>query len=573
MAERPLHQLPELKAIHYDVRSEAAGSVWHAKNEYQEEKAVLSEGSAAIAGLVNEREALGGRQATLQGMLANGSLLERLTKRKERREIREESLSLEEEIGSLAVQESILRRELIDAEEKLEYMPKPQDVLQSYHEKLAAEQLTNAEKRQLLTPDFLASLSTEQYIELWRKLTPLYVSHITRHGVRQHTGSFHSGGVGKLSSGATGMLADGKLRSRHALHGLYGNDPEALNEYMKEQGFFGYEDAPRALRAFEEELHSQVAAAEPYPDGGSVHFATGKVLDEMYGGERDNQVFALYPADVIASQYAFSFNDGNTTSFGAHKSDEWNDLFVYPHGAADPGIALDAGLVFMPKSTMVDRETGSQFQVAEREFDYGWTVDSSMMPVIDSALVSRFRAFLDDLSDTEKGSNEKKSLNEYRAAFSAGLEKIGMDQESVKSLSNEAYLFIGVDGRIDTAAFNAVMKEILYGQPYFWKKAEDAVPAEQYWEEYFATHPEERPKHVLYYDGDPNQAVEYFLAKNNITNETSPDMQRPYLGYEDHAVIDTKNDRRAYPGYEEAIATAKAAIDSYFAERAVHPKE
>src|SRR5690606_22818361 len=138
---------------------------------------------------------------------------------------------------------------------------------------------------------------------------------------------------------------------------------------------FDSEDAKTALEFFESTLNQQAAAAEPYPDDASIHFATGKVLDTFYGGEQGNQVFAVFPADVIASQYNFSFNDGGKTTFDAHENDEWNDLFVYPNDTSDPGIDLDVGLVFLPKSTVVDKETGSQYQIAEREYDSGWTVN------------------------------------------------------------------------------------------------------------------------------------------------------------------------------------------------------
>ena len=60
------------------------------------------------------------------------------------------------------------------------------------------------------------------------------------------------------------------------------------------------------------------------------------------------------------------------------------------------------------------------------------------------------------------------------------------------------------------------------------KEAEDTIPAREYWEQYFADHPEEKPKHIIYYDGDPSTAVEEFLTEHGIVKQKEPSYISPY---------------------------------------------
>ncbi len=51
------------------------------------------------------------------------------------------------------------------------------------------------------------------------------------------------------------------------------------------------------------------------------------------------------------------------------------------------------------------------------------------------------------------------------------------------------------------------------------KLAENPINSKEYWEAYFAEHPDEKPAHVIYYSGDPSEAVRDFLKKNGISEE------------------------------------------------------
>jgi len=50
----------------------------------------------------------------------------------------------------------------------------PQKLLEAYYEKMATQPLSKEEKRELLRPEVLASLTTEEYIVLWKRLNPYF---------------------------------------------------------------------------------------------------------------------------------------------------------------------------------------------------------------------------------------------------------------------------------------------------------------------------------------------------------------------------------------------------------------
>ena len=89
-----------------------------------------------------------------------------------------------------------------------------------------------------------------------------------------------------------------------------------------------------------------------------------RVGDNFYGGERGNEVFFVYPSDVLASQNDYSFNGWQKDFTKMQSEDKWNGVFVWPQDMNNPGISVDAGVVFLPGNIPVDPETGSKYASA-----------------------------------------------------------------------------------------------------------------------------------------------------------------------------------------------------------------
>lgn len=355
--------------------------------------------------------------------------------------------------------------------------------------------LSREQKDKLLDYDTLAELSTEEYLKLWRHLNPQYVSHITRQGYRDHsTLAYHSDGVGEMTRGFTSALESGKrLQSSISLStGMTKSelldDKEALLSYMEKVYF--KDGVPKSLLESENLSPNLIASvmggghgisASPkgyWRDSTAIHVGANNVLESQYGAESGNEVFYVFPADVVMSQssvnrgllhsgaWTADFEDPELTNriieTGGQRrvipytvSADYNDTSVY----AQDGLPLDAGLVFLPKSVLVDPRTGSKYQ----SFD----------------------------SETKTG---------------------------------------------------VVMTEEMGG-----------VTAEEYWEGYFKEHPEEKPAHIIYYDGDPETAVAETLAKNGI-----------YVG--NHG--DTSGETGSNLGFDDKILSDGTELDTQLKEEA-----
>lgn len=408
------------------------------------------------------------------------------------------------------------------------------------YESQPEELLTPEQKIAELTFEKVSELSTDEYLELWRHLNPFYITHATRQGIRDHSGMvYHSAGLGAFQNGMKAMLKDGKtLRTKaganyglmpgfteddvaHALDAMLGQDPEMLTDQTPEE-------IVNLLP-----VNTTIASAEPWANQQAVHFGQLTVLDDLYGAETGNEAFCVFPTDVIASQCQFGGHIQSLITAQVRTERKWNDLFVWPK---DGKIPLDAGFVFLPSSQMVDRETGSRYSIQEQVTETGEVV---FVPAKDEERIKRFKSWIENLSED---SPEVISINQGdgNSLMKKKLREIGIPEQCIDSMANygneyQILMFIkkGHLGNLylpqeQLAHMTSEEKADYSIRTYLeacnadLKEAEDAIPAQEYWEQYFAEHPEERPKHIVYYDGDPSTAVEDFLAEHGIIEQKDP---------------------------------------------------
>jgi len=410
-------------------------------------------------------------------------------------------------------------------EEDIKAKPELEPLRERFKELLplfTTDLLSPEEKEIIFDPEFLSSLNTEEYLQIWRLGSPYYTSHVTRQGIYSDKKNDINplGDEKKIiqENNFKEMIANEKsLKS--TLSALFditlseeakNTDPQAIiqkilslapregtldlylgamNEtsednytpmqkwerevlnpiysYFQESSILIENDTQadewerEMLQTFkEQELYKNLRLARIYSvtsqffnpndidtgthvshivDKSAIHLASNEVLDDLYGAEAGNQIFVVYPTDLIASQYTFGTSDTISPDISQKPSKFsriWNDIFVWTE---DQSITLDAGIVFLPKNTQVDPETGSQYKV--------------------------------------------------------------------------------VDGKII--------------------RAQESVSSKEYWEMYFKEHPEQKPKHVVYYDNrnSPTKSVELFLIEQGVV-KIKPQLED--LGFsKNHVLRDT----------------------------------
>lgn len=449
--------------------------------------------------------------------------------------------------------------------------------------------MTPEEKERLLDFDALAELSTEEYLQLWRRLNPYYVSHVTRQGIRDHADmrSSHNAGMGSMISGLKDILGDGKvLKSSAAIHGLDQEVTEkGVRDYL-EAVCFGDSDfvvpESRAVEGYGDAktitgiinslpVNDGIAAADHWGDRRAIHVAKNEVAEGNYGGERGNEVFFVFPSDVIVSQTLY----GGHTGGGFISKDnggQWNDVFIWPKNGDLP---IDAGITFLPKSTKVAPETGSKYELAIDE-------DGNMAPQRDPAIADKFIEFaknmpnLDDMDWEEKRQFLKESLDNLGVPEGA---RFSMES-CLEAISNRS--FAGLypeerEGKTAEELLETLMQKVVSEENLDLKLAENPITAEEYWENYFRDHPDERPAHVIYYDGAPTKAVERILGQIGVSEgENYTDYGKvvsgpgetverdgKYLGFDKH-YADDRDDPRVQEGHERFNQLARKVIAERF---------
>jgi len=484
---------------------------------------------------------------------------------------------LQREIDTVKSERDALYAQLFAVEEELrtlrkkqEEIPDPKQLIEAYYEKIATTPLSNEQKRRLLKPEVLASLTTEEYIALWRRLNPYFLAHVTRQGFRDHNAMiYHSAGLEEFHNGFLNIMQDDRLlRPSIALAGLKNRDKASVKKWLHDW-VLQAEDENQARERLNNLLHFHLAGAPKYPDETAVHFAAQIVADGYYGGESGNEVFFIYPADVLASQYAFAFNGWEKDLTRPQSETKWNDVFVWPQSTENPGIPIDAGFVFLPASTPVDPQTGSKYASEVIVIDG----QEKRVMIEDSALVNAFVEWgrkLDKSSPLIRLFTEYKEEEDYYrqeslrkecfATFVRELEGLGFKPDASEALASELISEMHVRDTLD----QEILEYIVRRAGANWKRAENPVPAKEYWESFFAKNPHLRPKHVVYYDGDPTTAVYEFLQQNNIGRADTSKTEGPLLGFDDNHVLDMENDPRANKGYDELVAIANEIIKEYY---------
>jgi len=526
-------------------------------------------------------------------------------------DMRQELELMGQEMKKVLIERKRLDDQIDEIGKEVGELPKLAKLLRSYYEGIANRPLSNEKKRALLKPEILADLTMKEYITLWRRLNPQFLTHITRQGFRDHTGmNWHNAGLYDHQNGFVSVLKNGKkLIPPWGTIGLKDYEEEAVDEWLKIQGVLGEKSEKGAIARFEKIVGGKSISGVPkYPDKMAIHFMAGVVGNDYYGGEKDNEAFFVFPTDIVASQYNFhiyqrekSLVENDTGLMG---NLAWNDVYVWPGKNGAIKLTIDAGIVFLPKDTLVDRKTGSVY-ASKIEMDGD---EQRRVMVEDEKLVGQFVNWwqkkyggndLIEIADSWKKEEDRETESEFFTELAEGLNLLGFEKSSVINLAKEiigriqerygfnlSYLlakgrgekeltFGGVGKKTETVAIDEALKrlkafsseeliEAVKKSGANWKRAENSIKAKEYWESFFRENPNLKPNHVYYYNGRPTEAVLTFLTTNGIGKVSTSEEDGSLLGFDDHHVEDIEIDQRAHPYYEEIRKMAKVVIGKHY---------
>lgn len=494
--------------------------------------------------------------------------------------IDEQLLNARGEIAESADWQGEASKKRRESETILENLPDPKEIVVAYYEKVQNTPLTNEEKRTMLTPEQLADLSLDEYIQLWKRLNPHFLSHVTRQGFRDHNAMmYHSAGLQEFHDGFNQIVeGGGLLEPPMRVEGLRSLDEESVSKWMGDW-ILGADDGDSAKERFSALMNFSFGAAPKYPDKTAVHFAAQTVADDFYGAEKGNEVFFIFPSDVVASQNDFAFN-GWEKDFTRPQSElKWNDVFVWPDDKR--GIELNAGLVFLPERTMVDPDTGSRYASETKIVDG----KEKRVMIEDQGRVNKFLEWGKRMVDpedslfkllqeykTEKRYNRQQDLKEdWYGLCVKSLAEFGFQDDTAFQLAQRTLSSsYDVDG-----LSSEKLEEVIRRVEGNWKLAENPINSKDYWELKFVREPGKRPKHVVYYSGDPNTAVYKLQQQNGIGRADVSGQYGKLLGFDDKFVDDMLLDPRANRDRDELTKIGLGLIEKKFGsvDRLIPPVE
>ena len=421
---------------------------------------------------------------------------------------------------------------------------------------------------------------------------------------------YHSAGMFEYHDGFREMLRKGhELRAPRAVHyELDPTDEDSVCRFLAANEVFSQDSEQLARERFHQLVHYSIAAAPKYADKGAVHFGAQVVLDSYYGGEKDNEIFVVYPSDFIASQYVFSFGGWEKDFTRPQSESKWNDVFVWDKERVNTSIPLDAGIVFLPRSTLVDRGSGSKYALVPRDDNRAGAFDLKRHDEFDKRVrewcqsrapksefiraVLSYRQHINEQSNVSSserwGVYDQQSehlLNEVTTAARKTLEELEVPPDLAESMMerlnqlgrNVARFHSPQEGE-DGSPLIILSESEIDSLLRYTCKPTDPVKAHEFWESYFSHNPEQRPRHVVYYDGDPTRAVKDFLVDAGVTGfgARSPELRSLrgaqtsddcLLGFEEHFVLDISEDVRANRGLSELTELGRQVIEREWAAR------
>lgn len=363
---------------------------------------------------------------------------------------------------------------------------------------LEKSSLSLEDQEKYLSEEFLIKLDLDDYLILMKRLSGLYASHVTRYGVREQIlRDQHTIGEGEFMDSFTGILKD------HRLHSLFSNIikesdyakktiTEMICDVKKEIQKPKKQDVIKFI--MDEFVKEQEDSFFHPADLSSVHMGVNDTLDRYYGSEVNYGIYFYFPAEVIAKNY--HHQDGAGIKLEKSLNDFCNDLGVWNKGK---GIPIDAGIVCIPKNIFVDKETGSQY-----------LLDNKNKPTIipEAAKHVEFyhgneKKFEDVLLKLKK---EEKSFSGEKKQFYES-DNFNQAVAKLKFNNNEIFRKYYEFGAQDKDAYYNrdfppdLRRFYQHGLNMYYERApkERLVSSEAFWGNYFSTNPEQKPSKIFYY--------------------------------------------------------------------------
>ncbi len=546
-------------------RRERQTKLTDVKKESATSSEILEKVAEDLTSLAQEIEAISNNSfSKLANFIKLGRLKKQLREASDLKdEVESKKTASDKTISTLSISKEKLPAEFEESKRKIEAF------YQRQMEKWKKLPYEKSDVEKFFNKDYLTSLSLADYETLLARFSSNMVTHVTRQGVRDHSGMVeHSVGLGKNWNGFKELVKDRRLKHAIELKITEDDKEAAIARYFNLANTPTKESALYKLERFTG-LNTQHYAGS-FVDFHAVHFAVKSVANEFYGSESGNEIFIAYPSYVMASNY-FHRRDPHVPLDGSN----YNDLWVYIE--EDDEMPVDAGVVFIPKNARVNPNTGSKYEIDEK--DEALPDSERIHKIIEIIKLDGFKDF---------SHKARRQLGEMQDGFSGYLrgDKYGHEAEfeAIETLLTELkeiypeiteeetrvvmnYGFLWKLHITEPRDTHDRVIEIIEGRlidlGMYYKKSKTTISSEEYWERYFAEHPSQKPSKIVYYEGeDPTSAL------TNWQRETGQSYGKDHASIEENQ-LQVGGDNAVLPGeiiieMQKFKSIAERVIDNFY---------
>lgn len=425
--------------------------------------------------------------------------------------------------------------------------------------KWANSEYTKEDIIKQFTEEHLVSLSLEDYTLLMKRFPSEMITHVTRQGIRDHTGHmFHTAGESEYHTGFMKIAEKGVLHSALSIAVTEEEKKEKIKGLVLKKDSDTKEEVLERLNKITNPNIQDYNGEGSYADRNAIHFAAEEVADAFYGAEKGNEIFIAYPSAFIASQYNFQ---GQLTE---PSGNDYNDQWIWAN--EEKGMNINTGIVFIPEEAKVDINNGSRYEI-----------DRNNNPIINKEYQSTIKKFID--SDNFNNFYEetievlgKRPTKEQVESFRRILVKEHniTDSHLQDVILNYYNIVIFKDGKEnknpkENETLDHLIRQGLKEEGVLYKETQNGISSKDYWENYFKEHPNQKPNKIVYYKGgDPTQALIDWKRKNMIYKKGP----KYNLGFDENQKKPSE-DPNVLEGASRFKSLGKEIIEEYFESKKV----
>ncbi|MCR4311369.1 MAG: hypothetical protein NUV54_02270, partial [Candidatus Taylorbacteria bacterium] len=239
----------------------------------------------------------------------------------------------------------------------------------------------------------------------------------------------------------------------------------------------------------------------------------------------------------------------------------------------EKGMDINAGVIFIPEAAVVDKRTGSRYELDEQHNPIkSMEYYNAIARVVEDP---DFHEFAEQVMNTLEGisgasvESRDETVHERLTPFRLRLEEeFGITDTRLQCVFFRSNTLLALRGKKQerdageervSGTLESEIESVLQERGVLFKETKDGVLSKVFWEDYFSKNPSKKPSKIIYYsEASPTEALHGWRERNKIRKKTGD----PAFGFPERQV-DTLSPE-ATSGMSRFRALGEEVIEKYY---------